>query len=63
MNDSCHRDLGMRCPIGRRDFLNGIALVVEASVGPQLAGAYAYTDGAIDQAWRAVQELTGASKG
>jgi hypothetical protein len=53
----------MRCPIGRRDFLNGIALVVEASVGPQLAGAYAYTDGAIDQAWRAVQELTGASKG
>jgi spermidine dehydrogenase len=23
------------------------------------AGAYAYTDGAIDQAWRAVQELTG----
>jgi spermidine dehydrogenase len=26
------------------------------------AGAYAYTDGAIDQAWRAVQELTGPAK-
>jgi spermidine dehydrogenase len=24
------------------------------------AGAYAYTDGAIDQAWRAIQELTGS---
>jgi spermidine dehydrogenase len=24
------------------------------------AGAYAYTDGAIDQAWRAVQELQGS---
>ena len=27
------------------------------------AGAYAYTDGAIDQAWRAVQELTSTTKG
>ncbi len=27
------------------------------------AGAYAYTDCAIDQAWRAVQELTGGAKG
>jgi spermidine dehydrogenase len=26
------------------------------------AGAYAYTDGAIDQAWRAVQELTSSQK-
>jgi len=26
------------------------------------AGAYAYTDGAIDQAWRAIQELTGFQK-
>src|ERR1700729_1721395 len=40
MNDSWDRDLGMRCSIGRRDFLNGIALAVGAAVTPQLAAGF-----------------------
>jgi len=48
------RELGMSCKIARRDFLNGVALAVANAD----AAAYAYTDAAIDQAWRAVREIT-----
>jgi spermidine dehydrogenase len=40
MNDSSDRDLGMHGTIGRRDFLNGIALAVGAAMGPQLAAGF-----------------------
>ncbi len=40
------------CEVARRPF--GRLAIANAD-----AGAYAYTDGAIDQAWRAIQELTG----
>jgi spermidine dehydrogenase len=43
------------CDVARKPF--GRLAIANAD-----AGAYAYTDGAIDQAWRAVQELTGAAK-
>src|ERR1700690_726685 len=43
------------CEVARQPF--GRITIANAD-----AGAYAYTDGAIDQAWRAVQELTGAAK-
>ena len=41
------------CEVARQPF--GRLAIANAD-----AGAYAYTDGAIDQAWRAVQELTGS---
>jgi len=41
------------CVIARQPF--GRLAIANAD-----AGAYAYTDGAIDQAWRAIQELTGS---
>ncbi len=44
------------CEVARKPF--GRLAIANAD-----AGAYAYTDGAIDQAWRAIQELTGAAKG
>jgi spermidine dehydrogenase len=40
------------CEVARQPF--GRLAIANAD-----AGAYAYTDGAIDQAWRAIQELTG----
>jgi spermidine dehydrogenase len=43
------------CEVARKPF--GRMAIANAD-----AGAYAYTDGAIDQAWRAIQELTGAAK-
>jgi len=43
------------CVIARKPF--GRLAIANAD-----AGAYAYTDGAIDQAWRAVQELTSSQK-
>jgi len=50
---------------GRRivaDHLQDIikAQQIDLAIANADAGAYAYTDGAIDQAWRAVQELTGS---
>ena len=44
------------CEVARKPF--GRLAIANAD-----AGAYAYTDCAIDQAWRAIQELTGAAKG
>jgi len=41
------------CEVARQPF--GRLAIANAD-----AGAYAYTDGAIDQAWRAIQELTGS---
>jgi spermidine dehydrogenase len=41
------------CEVARQPF--GRLAIANAD-----AGAYAYTDGAIDQAWRAVQELNGS---
>ena len=43
------------CVVARRSF--GRLAIANAD-----AGAYAYTDGAIDQAWRAIQELTASQK-
>jgi len=43
------------CEVARKPF--GRLAIANAD-----AGAYAYTDGAIDQAWRAIQELTTASQ-
>jgi spermidine dehydrogenase len=43
------------CEVARKPF--GRITIANAD-----AGAYAYTDGAIDQAWRAVQELEGMQK-
>ena len=40
MSDSHDRELGMRRPIRRRDFLNGIALTVGGALGPQLAAGF-----------------------
>jgi len=44
------------CEVARKPF--GRLAIANAD-----ADAYSYTDGAIDQAWRAIQELTGTSKG
>ena len=43
------------CEVARKPF--GRLAIANAD-----AGAYAYTDSAIDQAWRAIQELTTASQ-
>src|SRR5579862_4714711 len=40
MHDSRDRDLGMHRPVGRRDFLNGVALAVGSALGPQLAAGF-----------------------
>ena len=56
MSDHTDRELGMHRNITRRDFLArktfGRIAIANAD-----AGAYAYTDEAINQAWRAVGEL------
>ena len=44
------------CEVARKPF--GRISIANAD-----AGAYAYTDGAIDQAWRAVKEITKAKSG
>jgi spermidine dehydrogenase len=44
------------CEVGRKRFGN-------IAIANSDAAAYAYTDAAIDQAWRAVSELTGAGQG
>jgi spermidine dehydrogenase len=43
------------CVVARRPF--GRIAIANSD-----AGAYAYTDGAIDQAWRAVNELSGSER-
>ena len=40
MRGSTDRELGMHRPIGRRDFLNGMALAVGSAVAPQLAAGF-----------------------
>ena len=43
---------------GRRDFLKGVARQPFGRIANADAGAHAYTDCAIDQAYRAVGEIT-----
>ena len=40
MSNDTDKDLGMRCPITRRDFLNGVALTLGSTVFPPAALAF-----------------------
>jgi spermidine dehydrogenase len=56
-NETRDRDLGMDRPIDRRPWIVGRKRFGRIAIANSDAGAAAYTDSAIDQAYRAVQEL------